>query len=221
MSLREMGLRSALWSRQKRRAMLVLNDISLRIAGKLLLDGASARIPDGARVGLVGRNGTGKTTLFRAITGDTPIEHGAIEISARNHIGRLAQEAPDGPGILARNRAQGRRGTRAAARRGGNRERPASHRRYPDQACRYRRTFGARSRGRNPRWPRLLARGPAATVLGVLWRLAHAGGARGDAVRGARPAPARRADQLSRPRRYALARRPHRTLSAHGDRHQP
>ena len=43
--------------------MLVLDDISVRIAGRLLLDGASARIPDGARVGLVGRNGIGKTTL--------------------------------------------------------------------------------------------------------------------------------------------------------------
>jgi ATPase subunit of ABC transporter with duplicated ATPase domains len=34
--------------------MLVLDDISIRVAGRLLLDGASVRIPDGARVGLVG-----------------------------------------------------------------------------------------------------------------------------------------------------------------------
>ena len=47
--------------------MLVLDDISIRVAGRLLLDGASVRIPAGARVGLVGRNGIGKTTLFRAI----------------------------------------------------------------------------------------------------------------------------------------------------------
>src|ERR1043166_9088186 len=36
--------------------MLVIDDLSLRVAGRLLLDGAAARIPDGARVGLVGRH---------------------------------------------------------------------------------------------------------------------------------------------------------------------
>ena len=76
--------------------MLVLNDISIRIAGRLLLDEASARIPAGARVGLVGRNGIGKTTLFRAIAGELALEHGSIELPARARIGRLAQEAPGG-----------------------------------------------------------------------------------------------------------------------------
>jgi ATP-binding cassette subfamily F protein 3 len=80
--------------------MLVIDDVTLRVAGKLLLEGASARIPDGARVGLVGRNGVGKTTLFRAIAGDMPIEHGEIALPARARIGRLAQEAPDGPESL-------------------------------------------------------------------------------------------------------------------------
>src|SRR5262245_19430168 len=77
--------------------MLVINDLSVRIAGRLLLDDASARLPDGARVGLVGRNGTGKTTLFRVITGEFAAEHGSIELPARARIGRLSQEAPDGP----------------------------------------------------------------------------------------------------------------------------
>src|SRR5215210_4984829 len=77
--------------------MLVLDDISIRVAGRLLLDGASVRIPDGARVGLIGRNGIGKTTLFRAIAHELPLEHGAIEMPARARVGRLAQEAPGGP----------------------------------------------------------------------------------------------------------------------------
>ena len=64
--------------------MLVLDEISIRIAGRLLLEEASARIPTGARVGVVGRNGIGKTTLFRAIVGETPLEHGAINMPARN-----------------------------------------------------------------------------------------------------------------------------------------
>src|SRR5438270_5729404 len=80
--------------------MLVLDDISIRVAGRLLLDGASARIPDGARVGLVGRNGTGKTTLFRAIVGEIAPDHGEIMRSPRCRIGRLTQEAPDGPESL-------------------------------------------------------------------------------------------------------------------------
>jgi ATP-binding cassette subfamily F protein 3 len=80
--------------------MLVLDNISVRIAGRLLLDGASARIPAGARVGLVGRNGTGKTTLFRVIAGEMAPEHGSIAMPARARIGRLAQEAPDGPDTL-------------------------------------------------------------------------------------------------------------------------
>src|SRR5215213_9804806 len=80
--------------------MLVIDDITLRVAGKLLLEGASARIPNGARVGLVGRNGTGKTTLFRAIAGEIAPEHGDILLSPRARIGRLPQEAPDGPESL-------------------------------------------------------------------------------------------------------------------------
>ena len=77
--------------------MLEMNDVSLRVAGKLLLDGASARIAGGSRVGLVGRNGVGKTTLFRAIVGDIAVEHGNITLPPRARIGRLSQEAPDGP----------------------------------------------------------------------------------------------------------------------------
>ncbi len=80
--------------------MLVLDDISVRVAGRLLLDGASARIPEGARVGLVGRNGIGKTTLFRAIVGEIAVEHGTIGMPSRARIGRLAQEAPSGPESL-------------------------------------------------------------------------------------------------------------------------
>jgi ATP-binding cassette, subfamily F, member 3 len=80
--------------------MLVIDDVTLRVAGKLLLEGASARIPDGARVGLVGRNGVGKTTLFRAIAGDMPLDHGEFALPARASIGRLTQEAPDGPESL-------------------------------------------------------------------------------------------------------------------------
>jgi ATP-binding cassette subfamily F protein 3 len=80
--------------------MLVIDDLTVRIAGRTLLESASARVTPGSRVGLVGRNGTGKSTLFNVITGEVHAEHGSIEIPPRWRIGRLAQEAPNGPESL-------------------------------------------------------------------------------------------------------------------------
>src|SRR6201988_1666397 len=77
--------------------MLSITDISIRIAGRLLIDSSSAQIVPGARVGFVGRNGVGKSTLFHAIRGDLPTENGTITIPPRWRIGSLAQEAPNGP----------------------------------------------------------------------------------------------------------------------------
>src|SRR5882757_7563166 len=76
--------------------MLSITDISVRIAGRLLIDHGSAQIVPGARVGFVGRNGVGKSTLFHAIRGELPTESGSITIPPRWRIGSLAQEAPDG-----------------------------------------------------------------------------------------------------------------------------
>ena len=50
--------------------MLTLSELTFRMQGRLLLERASLRVPEGARLGLVGRNGTGKTTLFKLITQD-------------------------------------------------------------------------------------------------------------------------------------------------------
>jgi ATP-binding cassette, subfamily F, member 3 len=80
--------------RQNAFAMLILNDISLRVAGRLLLDHASLTLPAGTKAGLVGRNGTGKTTLFKAITGDISTETGSIGLPKNTRIGQVAQEAP-------------------------------------------------------------------------------------------------------------------------------
>lgn len=80
--------------------MLSITELSIRLAGRLLIDHASAQIAPGARVGLVGRNGTGKSTLFRAIRGELPTESGSIAIPPRWRVGSLAQEAPNGPESL-------------------------------------------------------------------------------------------------------------------------
>src|SRR3954467_6604841 len=80
--------------------MLSITDISVRIAGRLLIDDSTVQIVPGARVGFVGRNGVGKSTLFHAIRGDLPIESGSITLPPRGRIGSLAQEAPNGPESL-------------------------------------------------------------------------------------------------------------------------
>jgi ATP-binding cassette subfamily F protein 3 len=80
--------------------MLTITDLSIRIAGRLLIENASVQITPGARVGLVGRNGTGKSTLFAAIRGDLATESGSIARPARWRVGSLAQEAPNGPESL-------------------------------------------------------------------------------------------------------------------------
>jgi len=75
-------------------AMLIIDDVSIRIAGRLLLDHASLTLPAGSKAGFVGRNGTGKTTLFKAITGEMPTETGSISFPKNTRIGQVAQEAP-------------------------------------------------------------------------------------------------------------------------------
>jgi len=74
--------------------MLILNDLSVRIAGRLLIDHASVNLPDGAKTGFVGHNGTGKSTLFRVITGDLASETGEVILPKTACIGQVMQEAP-------------------------------------------------------------------------------------------------------------------------------
>ncbi|MGR3622228.1 ATP-binding cassette domain-containing protein [Pseudophaeobacter sp.] len=74
--------------------MLRIQDITYSVEGRPLFDEASATIPTGHKVGLVGRNGTGKTTLFRLIRGELALENGSITLPSKAQIGGIAQEAP-------------------------------------------------------------------------------------------------------------------------------
>ncbi|MCM2561206.1 ABC-F family ATP-binding cassette domain-containing protein [Lutimaribacter sp. EGI FJ00015] len=74
--------------------MLKISDISFSIEGRPLFEGASAVIPDGHKVGLVGRNGAGKTTLFRLIRGELALEGGTISLPSGARVGGVAQEVP-------------------------------------------------------------------------------------------------------------------------------
>ncbi|HEY0214572.1 MAG TPA: ABC-F family ATP-binding cassette domain-containing protein [Paenirhodobacter sp.] len=74
--------------------MLKISDITYAVEGRPLFEGASATIPDGHKVGLVGANGAGKTTLFRLIKGEIALESGEISLPSRARIGGVAQEVP-------------------------------------------------------------------------------------------------------------------------------
>lgn len=51
-------------------SLLTITDLTLRIAGRVLLDNASLNVDPGRKIGLIGRNGAGKSTLLAAIAGD-------------------------------------------------------------------------------------------------------------------------------------------------------
>ncbi len=76
--------------------MLTINDITVRLGGRTILDKASAAIRPKSRVGLIGRNGAGKSTLMKAIIGEIDPDDGEIEMPKRTRLGYIAQEAPSG-----------------------------------------------------------------------------------------------------------------------------
>ncbi|MCT4609952.1 MAG: ABC-F family ATP-binding cassette domain-containing protein [Pelagimonas sp.] len=74
--------------------MLRISDINYSVEGRPLFEEASATIPDGHKVGLVGANGAGKTTLFRLIKNDLTLDAGEIDLPRRARIGGVSQEVP-------------------------------------------------------------------------------------------------------------------------------
>jgi len=96
--------------------MLTISDVTYRVGGKrgrALLDHASAQIPEGVKLGLVGRNGIGKSTLLDLIRGRLFPDDGDIILPRDWRIGFLAQEAPSGSGtplatVLAADRERAR-----------------------------------------------------------------------------------------------------------------
>ena len=74
--------------------MINFKDISFSIGGVSLFENSSAFVPTGHKVGIVGRNGTGKTTLFKLILKESVLDSGIIEVPKNFKIGSVAQEAP-------------------------------------------------------------------------------------------------------------------------------
>lgn len=80
--------------------MLQIKELTYRIAGRTLLEDASVHVPAGHKVGLIGRNGTGKSTLLKLMTGELASDSGSIRLRNGARLGVLPQEAPSGPETL-------------------------------------------------------------------------------------------------------------------------
>ena len=81
-------------------SLLTLDHVTLRMAGRVLLDGAELRVDPGRRIGLVGRNGAGKSTLLKAIAGELAVDGGEIRLNSRARMAQVRQEAPSGGASL-------------------------------------------------------------------------------------------------------------------------
>ena len=80
--------------------MLHINDLTYHIEGRMLFDQATLAINKGMKVGFVGRNGTGKSTLFRLIKQEIAGGDEAVNIRKGVRIGTVDQEVPSGPQTL-------------------------------------------------------------------------------------------------------------------------
>ncbi|WP_068715342.1 ABC transporter ATP-binding protein [Vibrio tritonius] len=74
--------------------MIIFSDIQLLRGGKPLLDGASATIHPGDKVGLVGKNGCGKSTLFALLKDELSIDAGSMNFPSNWELAWVAQETP-------------------------------------------------------------------------------------------------------------------------------
>jgi ATP-binding cassette subfamily F protein 3 len=75
--------------------MILLKNLSLRRGARLVLDGASAVVQPGEKVGLVGRNGAGKSSLFALLNGSLHEDSGDFSMPPQWRLAQVAQEMPE------------------------------------------------------------------------------------------------------------------------------
>jgi ATP-binding cassette subfamily F protein 3 len=74
--------------------VIAFRNFALRRGGRLLLDGVDAALHDGWKIGVAGRNGSGKSSLFAAILGEVEADAGALDVPTGLRIAAVAQETP-------------------------------------------------------------------------------------------------------------------------------
>src|SRR5690606_25761600 len=77
--------------------MIAFKDFALRRGERLLLSDVNLVLQTGWRVGVIGRNGTGKSSLFAAVQGRLEADRGDLDLSARIRVASVAQETPSLP----------------------------------------------------------------------------------------------------------------------------
>jgi ATP-binding cassette subfamily F protein 3 len=75
--------------------LITLKNVTLRRSAKVLLDGASVTLNPGEKVGLVGRNGAGKSSLFALLNGNLHEDAGEYYIPTQWRMGQVAQDMPE------------------------------------------------------------------------------------------------------------------------------
>ncbi|MBT9490775.1 MAG: ATP-binding cassette domain-containing protein [Paucibacter sp.] len=75
--------------------MITLRNITLRRGTKVVLDDASVTLQPGEKIGLVGRNGAGKSSLFAMLTNRLQNDKGEVDIPRQWAVGEVAQDMPE------------------------------------------------------------------------------------------------------------------------------
>ena len=83
-------------------SLLSLRGLQFTYGGEPLIDGVDLEIDRGERIGLLGRNGTGKSTLMKLIAGEIDADNGEVLRDDNTTVARLVQDVPAGSGLSVR-----------------------------------------------------------------------------------------------------------------------
>ena len=75
--------------------LITLDNISLRFSEKVILDEINAPIHKGDKIGLIGRNGEGKSTFLKVLAGKVTADDGDLKIQNSTRISYLEQQPPE------------------------------------------------------------------------------------------------------------------------------
>ena len=74
--------------------MIRLSQVTLRRGPKVLLESADLALNPGEKIGLIGANGSGKSSLFALLRDDLHADHGEVDFPSRWRVAHVAQETP-------------------------------------------------------------------------------------------------------------------------------
>src|SRR5512134_187084 len=94
-SLPPEGARSRLGRPGAPATLITLRDVTLRRGAKVVLERTSLTVHAGEKVGLVGRNGAGKSSLFALLANRLHADRGDVEVPPRWRVGEVAQSMPE------------------------------------------------------------------------------------------------------------------------------